>query len=98
MRGHALANFDALPLAANVLLFTLAAVGVRIAGSRLSLFAEAISDRKRIGKALMGLVFLTGGIVLPLHALAAARSICSTSRVRSSPYRTGAPHLRSSRE
>ena len=54
-----------LPAYVNVALFLLAAAGVWIAGTRLSIYAEEISDRRRIGKALMGLIFLAGATSLP---------------------------------
>ncbi|GBE42361.1 inner membrane protein YrbG [bacterium BMS3Bbin10] len=57
--------FAGLPMAANFALFALAAAGVWLAGSRLPLYADAISDRKRIGKAFIGLVFLAGATSLP---------------------------------
>ena len=46
-------------------MFGLAAAVVWIAGTRLAVFADAIADRKRIGKALMGLVFLAAATELP---------------------------------
>ena len=52
-------------MALNFALFALAAAGVWLAGSRLPLYADAIADRKRIGKAFMGLVFLAGATSLP---------------------------------
>lgn len=52
-------------IATNLCLFALAALGVWMAGSRLPLYADAISDRKRIGKAFIGLVFLAGATSLP---------------------------------
>jgi len=54
-----------LPAFVNMLLFGAAAAGVWIAGTRLSIYAEEISDRRRIGKALMGLIFLAGATSLP---------------------------------
>ena len=41
------------PLAANLLAFCVAAVGVWIAGTRLAIYADEIADRKRIGKAFV---------------------------------------------
>ncbi len=52
-------------ITANLILFALAATGVWFAGSRLPLYADAIADRKRIGKAFIGLVFLAGATSLP---------------------------------
>ncbi len=58
-------DLNQLPLFANLLLFGAAAAGVWIAGTRLSIYADEISDRRRIGKALMGLIFLAGATSLP---------------------------------
>ena len=54
-----------LPIWANMVLFVLAAMIVWVAGTRLAVYADAIADRKRIGKALMGLVFLAAATELP---------------------------------
>lgn len=54
-----------LPLAANLAIFILAASVVWFAGTRLCVYADEISDRKRIGKAIMGLVFLAASTSLP---------------------------------
>jgi cation:H+ antiporter len=54
-----------LPLAANLASFLVAAAGVWFAGTRLCVYADEISDRKRIGKAIMGLVFLAAATSLP---------------------------------
>jgi len=53
------------PMAVNFALFFLAAAGVWFAGSRLALYADAISDRTGIGKAFIGLVFLATATELP---------------------------------
>lgn len=60
-----LSTLIALPLFVNLLLFAAAAAAVWLAGTRLSIYADAISDRLRIGKALMGLVFLAFATSLP---------------------------------
>ena len=65
MSGSAENLFATLPMGINLFLFGLAATVVWIAGTRLAVFADAIADRKRIGKALMGLVFLAAAIELP---------------------------------
>lgn len=57
--------FTDLPLLANLLLFAVAASAIWLAGTRLSRYADAISDRMRIGKAFMGLVFLALATSLP---------------------------------
>jgi cation:H+ antiporter len=49
----------------NLALFVVAAIAVWLAGTRLSQLADAISDRLRIGKAFMGLVFLAAATELP---------------------------------
>ena len=54
-----------LPVGANFVLFGFAAAMVWIAGFRLAHYADAISDRLRIGKALMGLIFLAAATELP---------------------------------
>lgn len=54
-----------LPLAVNGILFALAAAGIWIAGGRLSACADEICTRKRMGHAIMGLVFLAAATELP---------------------------------
>jgi cation:H+ antiporter len=54
-----------LPIPANLALFLAAASGVWFAGSRLAIYADAIADRKRIGQAFMGLVFVAAATSLP---------------------------------
>ena len=54
-----------MPLALNLLVFAAAACGVWFAGARLASYADEISDRRRMGKALMGLVFLAAATSLP---------------------------------
>jgi cation:H+ antiporter len=54
-----------LPIAVNLVLFAAAALGVWFAGSRLAIYADAIADRKRIGHAFMGLVFVAAATSLP---------------------------------
>lgn len=53
------------PVFINVALFVAAAVGVWFAGSRLAVYADAIADRKRIGHAFIGLVFVAAATSLP---------------------------------
>ncbi len=62
MASHLFAH---VPLAINVALFALVASVVWLAGTRLAAYADEISDRKRIGKAVMGLVFLAAATELP---------------------------------
>lgn len=54
-----------LPLIANLGLFALAATGVWFAGSALAGYADTIADRKKLGKAFVGLVFLATVTSLP---------------------------------
>ncbi len=58
-------DLGSLPPALNGLLFMAAAAGVWMAGFRLASYADEISDRKRMGQALMGLVFLATATELP---------------------------------
>jgi cation:H+ antiporter len=58
-------DLTSFPLTLNLLFFAAAASGVWFAGSRLASYADEISDRKRMGKALMGLVFLAAATELP---------------------------------
>ncbi len=53
------------PIILNLGLFVAAAVGVWFAGSRLAIYADAIADRRRIGHAFMGLVFVAAATSLP---------------------------------
>ena len=53
------------PILLNLALFVAAATGVWFAGSRLAIYADAIADRKRIGQAFMGLVFVAAATSLP---------------------------------
>ncbi|GAB4354818.1 MAG: sodium:calcium antiporter [Oricola sp.] len=53
------------PLSLTVLLFLAAAVGVWLSGGRLVAYADEIADRLRIGRALMGFVFLATATSLP---------------------------------
>jgi cation:H+ antiporter len=53
------------PIPINLALFVAAASGVWFAGSRLAIYADAIADRKRIGQAFMGLVFVAAATSLP---------------------------------
>lgn len=58
-------NWPDIPLPANVMLFAVCAVGVWLAGSSLARYADVIADRRRLGKAFMGLVFLAAATSLP---------------------------------
>lgn len=54
-----------LPIPITLAIFVAAALGVWFAGSRLAIYADAIADRKRIGHAFMGLVFVAAATSLP---------------------------------
>lgn len=58
-------DFQTLPLSANLLLFAACAAGVWIAGTRLTISLDEISERKRLAKGLVGLIFLAGATELP---------------------------------
>lgn len=52
-------------IAINIALFAVAALGVWFAGGRLAHYADAIAERKKIGHAFMGLVFVAAVTSLP---------------------------------
>jgi cation:H+ antiporter len=54
-----------LPITLNFLLFGVAAAAVWAAGTHLAVAAEELSDRRNLGKELMGLIFLAGATELP---------------------------------
>ena len=60
-----IAALSQLTIPVNLALFLAAATGVWFAGSRLAIYADAIADRKRIGQAFMGLVFVAAATSLP---------------------------------
>jgi cation:H+ antiporter len=53
-----LIDFQALPLFANLIIFTIAGTIIWFAGTRAAQYADAISDRTGLGDAFVGLVFL----------------------------------------
>lgn len=57
--------FADLPLAVNGLLFASGAAAVWFAGTRLSIYVDALAERTGIGRALLGLVLLAGITSLP---------------------------------
>lgn len=65
----------------NSIFFMLAASVIWISGIRLSQYADAISDRLRIGKAFMGLVFLAGATELPELVTTITASIEGNARL-----------------
>jgi cation:H+ antiporter len=58
-------GLETLPLPVIAGLFLAAALGIWRAGTRLALLADEMSERTRIGKAIMGLVFLAAATELP---------------------------------
>ncbi|WP_415396157.1 sodium:calcium antiporter [Sulfurimonas sp. CS5] len=58
-------NFQTLPLWLNLTLFFLAGVIVWVSGTRLTTYADIISDRKNWDKASMGFIFLALATQLP---------------------------------
>lgn len=54
-----------LPLGANIGLFMIASLAVWIAGTHLAVAAEEISERRKLGKDVMGFVFLAAATELP---------------------------------
>lgn len=76
-----LSTLTALPVEVNLLLFVAAAAAVWLAGTRLAVFADAISDRLRIGKAFMGLVFLAFATELPEVATTITAAIADEAQL-----------------
>lgn len=68
-----------LPLYVNVALFILAAVGVWTAGTALAKYANALADRLKLAKALMGLLFLALATELPEVATTLAAAIAGNA-------------------
>lgn len=58
-------DFGQFPLAVNLLLFVVFASGIWIAGTRLTIYADELSDRRKLSKALIGLILLAGVTELP---------------------------------
>ncbi len=54
-----------LPLGANIVVFLISAISVWIAGTHLAVAAEEISDRKNLGKDIVGLIYLAAATELP---------------------------------
>ncbi len=74
-------DLAAYPPALNALLFAAAAGGVWSAGTRLASYADEISDRKKLGQALMGLVFLAGATELPEVVTTVTAAIAGEARL-----------------
>ena len=73
--------FATFPLAVNVGLFALVAGAVWLAGTRLAAFADEISDRRRMGKAVMGLVFLATATSLPEIVTATTAALAGNAKL-----------------
>lgn len=73
--------FEGFPIWLNLMLFAFAASGVWLAGTRLCNYADAIADRKRIGKAMMGFIFLAAATELPEVATTIVGSIAGEARM-----------------
>ena len=58
-------NFQTFPFLLNIILFFLAGVTVWVSGTRLTTYADIISDRKSWDKASMGFIFLALATQLP---------------------------------
>jgi cation:H+ antiporter len=54
-----------LPIYLNALIFMVAAAGVWLAGTHLAVAAEELSDRRALGKEMMGFIFLAAATELP---------------------------------
>ena len=67
--------FENVPLPANIAVFVVAAIIVWIAGTRLSLYADAIARRTGIGQAALGVLLLGGVTSLPEIAVAGSAAI-----------------------
>lgn len=68
-------DFSTLPLPLNLVLFTTAAVVVWFAGSRLTFYADAISNATGIGQAAIGIMLLAGVTSLPEIGVTATAAI-----------------------
>jgi cation:H+ antiporter len=73
--------FATFPLAINIGLFALVAGAVWLAGTRLAAFADEISDRRRMGKAMMGLIFLATATSLPEIVTATTAAIAGSAQL-----------------
>ncbi len=60
-----LIDFNQFHLGVNLLIFALLSAGIWNAGTKLTIFADEMSDRKKLSKALIGFVFLAGVTELP---------------------------------
>jgi len=58
-------DFSQFSIAINLVLFVVFAIGIWIAGTKLTIYADEISDRRKLSKALIGLILLAGVTELP---------------------------------
>lgn len=72
-------DFSTLPLPLNLVLFTTAAVVVWFAGSRLTFYADAISNATGIGQAAIGIMLLAGVTSLPEIGVTATAAIAGNA-------------------
>ncbi|WP_265518668.1 sodium:calcium antiporter [Nitratireductor luteus] len=72
-------DFSALPLPLNLVLFTAGAVVVWFAGSRLTYYADAISNATDIGQAAIGIMLLAGVTSLPEIGVTATAAIAGNA-------------------
>lgn len=77
----AMLNFQTFPFWLNIILFILAGVTVWISGTRLTAYADIISDRKNWDKASMGFIFLALATQLPEMATNTYTIIMSTMNI-----------------
>jgi cation:H+ antiporter len=75
----AIIGFDELPLAVNATVFTLAALAVWLAGTRLTRYADAVADRTGLGQALIGALLLGGVTSLPELATTSTAAIAGNA-------------------
>ena len=76
-----LAAFAPLPLYGNIILFVLASVVVWIAGTRLVVYGDSLSDRYNLSRAFIGLVFLATVTELPEIATTLTASIAGNAQL-----------------
>ncbi|MHA1189434.1 MAG: sodium:calcium antiporter [Alphaproteobacteria bacterium] len=73
--------FATFPLLINLGFFALVATAVWHAGTRLAAYADEISDRRRIGKAIMGLIFLATATSLPEIVTATTAALAGNAQL-----------------
>ena len=60
-----LIDFGQFPIWVNLAIFVLLATGIWISGTKLTIYADELSDRRKLSKALIGLILLAGVTELP---------------------------------